>query len=168
MNVILSPDGKYAFNSDYLGHEDKEVINIFEVTETGIKKIGQLPENVYSKKEWIPGKDHKLLVLEGYQYDHIWSKAENTVAVFDAQNLNPDISFQVKVGYFTNIDYYSRQIAFWDVYPNSDDKRRLYIYNFESGILVKEINLVQRINPVYIFHSQILSSEGFCFDYSKL
>lgn len=164
---IFSPDGKYAYSTKYMGYADKETITIFEVSDSGMKIIGQLPENVYSQKIWIPGKDHKLMVLIGYQFVHQWGTPENTIRIWDAPTVTPDFDFKVKVGHYAGIDFQTRHLAVWEVYPNSDDKRFLYIYNFENGKMEKQINLAARVDLLTIWHSRVLSGDGFCLDYSK-
>jgi hypothetical protein len=167
-NAILSPDGKYAFNTKYMGYADKEMINIFEVTETGLIKTGQLPENVYGQKIWIPGKGHQLFILTGSENDFNGQRAYNTASILDANSMKNESEFQVKVGHLTNLDNLTRQVAFWDNYPGTDNKRKLYIYSFENGKLIKEINLAPRFDLMYIIHSNVLSGNGYCLDYSNL
>lgn len=164
----FSPDGKFAFSTKYLGYADKEIITTFEVTDTGMKIIGQLPENVYSLKMWIPGEQHKLMVLIGNQYDYNTVTAENTIEIRDAQTMKLDIDFKVRYGHYCGFDFQTRQLAFWDVFPKSDDKRKLYIYNYNNGQLEKEINLAPRFDVITIYHSHVLSGNGFDLDYSTL
>jgi hypothetical protein len=163
----FSPDGKYAFKTNYQGYADKVVILIYEVTDTGLRKIGQTPEGTYTKTIWIPGADHTIMLLNGYEDDYFWGTEENTVTLFNAQTLTSELQFNVKVGHLTNLDSFSRQIAIWDENPQSDEKRKLYVYNYETGKLVKEINLVPSIEQLAVFRSKVFSSEGFYFDYSK-
>ena len=164
----FSPDGNYAIKTNYPGYADQVSISVYGVTETGLNKIGELPKSNYTRKIWIPESDHQLLLLDGYEYDIAGKPTESTVKIVDVATVKIEREFQVKVGYLTNLDNHTRQIAFWDEIPFSDNKRSLNIYNYESGELVKEINLSPRIDQFYIFRSQVCSSEGFCLDYSNL
>lgn len=164
-NTILSPDGKYAFSTEYNVNTG---VTLYEVSDTGMKIIGQLPKNVYSLKMWIPGEDHKLLLLIGNQTDYNVGTAENTIEIRDVQTMKLDVDFKVKYGYFCGIDFKTGQLAIWDVFPNSDDKRKLYIYNYNNGQLEKEINLAPRFDVITIYHSHVLSGNGFDLDYSTL
>ena len=143
-------------------------VTLYEVSDTGMRIIGQLPRNVYSLKIWIPGEDHKLLLLIGNQTDYNASATENTIEIRDAQTMKLDIDFKVRYGHFSGIDFKTGQLAIWDVFPNSDDKRKLYIYNYNNGQLEKEINLAPRFDVITIYHSHILSGNGFDLDYSTL
>lgn len=164
-NTILSPDGKYVFTTDY---NMNAAVTLYEVSDSGMKIIGQLPKNVYSLKIWIPGEDHKLLLLIGNQTDYNAGATENTIEIRDAQTMKPDIDFKVKYGHFSGIDFKTGQLAIWDVFPNSDDKRKLYIYNYNNGQLEKEINLAPQFDVITIYHSHVLSGNGFDLDYSTL
>lgn len=164
-NTILSPDGKYAFSTEYNMYS---AVTLYEVSDVGMKIIGKLPQNVYSLKMWIPGEDHKFLVLIGNQFDYNTGTAENTIEIRDVQTMKLDIEFKVKYGHYCGIDFQTRQLAIWDVFPNSDDKRKLYIYNYNYGQLEKEINLAPRFNVITIYHSHVLSGNGFDLDYSTL
>jgi hypothetical protein len=164
----FSPDGKYAYNTLYTGYADEVIISIFQITETGINKIGVLPRCKYTQKIWMPGYDHKLLLLAGYENASAGGSEENTVKIVDVAVVKIEREFQVKVGHLTNLDNYTKQMAFWDQNPFTDDKRKLYIYNYESGELVKELNLSPRMDQFYIFRSRVISNQGFCLDYSNI
>jgi len=164
-NTFLSPDGKYAFSSDYNIYS---AITLYEVSDTGLKIIGKLPPNVYGLKMWIPGENHKLMVLIGYQNVSNAGTAENTIQIIDGQTMNLDIEFKIMPGNYGGIDFQTRQLAIWDVFPNSDDKRKLYIYNYTNGNMEKVINLAPRFDVITIYHSHVLSGDGFTLDYSTL
>src|SRR5674476_1651911 len=164
-NTILSPDGKYVFTTDYNMNAG---VTLYEVSDTGMRIIGQLPRNVYSLKIWIPCEDHKLLLLIGNQTDYNASATENTIEIRDAQTMKLDIDFKVRYGHLSGIDFKTGQLAIWDVFPNSDDKRKLYIYNYNNGQLEKEINLAPRFDVITSYRSHILSGNGFDVDYSTL
>jgi hypothetical protein len=163
----FSPDGRYAFKANNQGYAGKVVLLIYEVTDTGMRKIGQTPEGNYSKTIWIPGYEHTIMLLNGYEDEHPWGTEENTVTLFNAQTLTSELSFKVEVGHLTNVDSYTRQVAVWDENPRSDEKRKLYVYNFETGKLVTEINLTPSIEHLSIFRSKVFSSNGYYLDYSN-
>lgn len=161
----FSPDGKFAFQYIYDYSPNKGSIVIYEVSDTGLKEYTIIPPNNYTKYFWIPGKEHQLMLLNGYEDDYVGGWTENTISIFDAKTIKNILNFKVKVGVFTNIDVYSKQIAIWDENPNSDEKRKLYVYNYETGSLMKEINLIPSIDGLFIFNSNLISSEGYCFNY---
>lgn len=164
---LFSPDGKYAFKTVNQGYAGKTVLFIYEVTDTGMSKIGQTPEGNYTKAVWVPRSGHTIMLLNGYEDDYSEGIEENTVTLFNAKTLTSELQFKVKVGHLTNIDSYTRQVAVWDEYPRSDEKRKFYVYSMETGKLVKEINLTPSIEHLFIFRSKIFSSEGFYLDYSN-
>lgn len=163
---VFSPDGKYAFNIQYRSYADKKVIDLYEVTENGLNKIGSLPEENYSANIWVPEQPHELMTIAGYLMS-AGIDDQVKVSFWDAPAIKKVSEFQAKAGYLTNIDVYSKQIAFWNRDPNYNIERNLFIYNYETGKPVQELNVKSWFDMVYIFRSQVLTSDGICYDYSK-
>lgn len=163
---IFSPDGKYAFNIQYRSYADKKVIDLYEVTETGLTKIGSLPEENYSTNIWVPEQAHKIMTIAGYQMSTA-NDDQVKVSFWDAPAFKKEFEFQAKAGYMTNIDVFSKQIAFWKREPNYYLGRNLFIYNYETGKLIQELNVKSWFDMVSIFRSQVLTSDGMYYDYSK-
>lgn len=163
---VFSPDGKYAFNINYMTYADIKVTDIYEVTETGLKLIGFIPAGNYSSTLWVPEKDHEIMAVEGYQAATAINDLVQ-VSFWDAPSVKKEFEFQAKAGYLTNIDVFSKQIAFWNRDPNYNTERNLFIYNYETGKLIQELNLKSNFDMVYIFRSQVVTSDNIYFDYSK-
>lgn len=161
----FSPDGNYAFDLEYL--TGGKIVNVYEVTGSGLNKIGELPFAQYNTVRWIQGSEHKFLAVNGTTFGTT-GKEEMTVIIYDAKNNKKDIDFPVKIGQFMNTDFYNKQIAFWTQYQNYQLERNFYIYNFETGKLVKELYLNTVGDGAVIFRSQIICNDGYCLDYSNL
>lgn len=161
----FSPDGNYAFDVEYV--PGGNLINVYRVTNSGLDKIGKLPSAQYSTVRWIQGSDHKFMAINGSPYGNT-GKEEMTVIIYDAGTNRKDIDFQAKIGHFMNIDFYSRQIAFWAQYPSYQLGKNFYIYNFETGKLVKELYVNSVSESVCIFRSHVICTDGYYLDFSTL
>jgi hypothetical protein len=159
-NCILSPDGKYAFNFQYPVLGDRRKINFYEITEANIQLIGELPLHLYFQANWIPGSGHQLYTIEG----NATSIPDNTETKFIIYNaITQDIASEISVtnGTFAGVDITHKQVAFWDQIPGTDRKNKIYIYNYETGVVEKTIPLTPDINKLYFWNSYLFSSEGF-------
>lgn len=162
----LSPDGNYAVSYLMPGVGGQHKINIYEVSDTGLHLTSELPLNIYSRAEWVPGSEHQLYVLKGYETP-ISDNTENSFSIYNAATMNNEYDIPVKIGHFAGIDYTNKQVAFWDQVPNNDRKQKMYIYDLETGFIEKTIPLTPDINELYFWNSYVFSSEGFTINISN-
>jgi hypothetical protein len=162
----LSPDGKYAVSFQMPGVGSQHKISVYEVSDAGLQWIGDLPLNVYSRANWIPGSEHELYVLEGYETP-IPDNTENRFTIYNAATISSEYDITVKIGHFAGIDIAQKQVAFWDQVPDNDRKNKMYIYDFETGSIEKTIPLTPDINELYFWNSYVFSSEGFTINTSN-
>ena len=162
----LSPDGKFAVSFQMPGVAIQQKISIYKVFDTGLQLIGELPFNVYSQANWIPGTGHQLYILEGYETP-ISGKMENKFSIYNPASSSYENEIMMKIGHFAGIDIARKRVAIWDQIPNNDRKNKMYIYNYETGSIEKTIPLTPDIDKLYFWNSYIFSSEGFTINLSN-
>ena len=162
----LSPDGQYAVSYQMPGSATQHKISIYKVLDTNLQLIDELAFNIYSQANWVPGTDHQLYVLEGYETP-ISDNTENRFTIYNAATTSIENDIFVNIGHFAGIDITKKQVAFWDQVPNNDQKNKMYIYNFETGSIEKTIPLTPDINALYLWNSYVFSSEGFTINISN-
>jgi hypothetical protein len=141
-------------------------INIYEVSSTGLHLIDELQLDIYSRADWVPGSDHQLYLLKGYE-SPISDNTENRFSIYNAATMSNEYDIPVKIGHFAGIDFTKKQVAFWDQIPNNDRKQKMYIYDLETGFIEKTIPLTPDINELYFWNSYVFSSEGFTINISN-
>lgn len=162
----LSPDGKYAVSYLIPGVGGQYKISIYKVAGTGLHLVGELPFNVYSRANWVPGSEHRLYILQGYEIPAS-GNTENKFTIYDATTLNREYEIPIKTGHFAGIDFTGKLMAIWDQGTNNDRKNKMYIYNYETNSIVKTIPLTPDINELYFWNSYVFSSEGFAINISN-
>ena len=162
----LSPDGNYLFSRKSLGYADQEEVKIWRVTETAFEAVGSLPNANYSYLRWVPDGGHQLAALKGYQFN-MDGVSENHFAVYDAETAQSVADFPVKVGYIAGMAPSGKLLALYSHIPHWDYTEYAYLYNYETGELVKRISLQPQINKLWFYRSHLFSSEGYSIDISE-
>ena len=73
----------------------------------------------------------------------------------------------VRIGNLAGITPESGKVAMWDHMPGMDDKNKVYLYDYRSGILSSEINLAPRFDNFILYKTFLISGQGYCMDISE-
>lgn len=153
--AVISPDGKYTFTQQYLYNNTLAVI-VCQVTDTGLVEKWRVTSSGFGAVKWINEDYSKLLIKTG-----------NAIRIYNPENQAILYKVDVNNASFCGIDTESGRIAVWDVVPNTDDKNKLYLYDYKNGALIREINLAPRFDNLLLYRSHLISGEGFCLDISN-
>jgi hypothetical protein len=162
----LSPDGKYIFTRNYLGYADQTEVKIWRVTQTGFEAVGSLPTANYSYLGWVPDGGHRLAALKGYQ-SNTNGVSENHFAVYDTETVQAVAEFPVRVGYLGGMSPADKLLLLYSHVPRTDYTEYAYLYNYETGELVRRISLHPQISNLWLYRSHLFSSEGYSIDISE-
>ncbi len=158
--IVLSPDGNYAFSRKSNGNLELDEIFIFNVRETGFEPAGNFSAPVFSRAGWVAEEGHLLWFLEGNEQQYP-GETGNVFRLYNASTHQKAAEIPVKKGHFCGIDSQFNRVAFWDVVKNSDTKQNLYIYNYNTGEIEKTIGLKPNVDNLYFWNNHLFSNKGF-------
>ena len=164
--LILSPDGNYAFSRKSNGNAGMDEIFVFNVTETGFDLADQFSASIFSRAGWVAEENHLLWFLEGNERQYP-GETGNVFGIYNAATLEKVAEIPVKKGHFCGIDPELKKVAFWDEVKGSDTKQNLYIYDYTTGEIVKTIGLKHNFDVVYFWNNHLFSDKGFYINYSE-
>jgi hypothetical protein len=154
--AVISPDGEYTYTQQYLDNGSTTII-VSKVTDTGLVEHWRLPEGTYSIVKWIQEDYSKLLVMEGSEYPLPPQAEVNNIKIYHPENQSVLYELTVKRGHFGGVDTESGKLAVWDEMPNMDDKHKVYLYDYKSGALTREIKLAPRFDNLSLYKSHLIS-----------
>lgn len=163
--AVISPDGKYAFTRQWL-HDQVFNLTVHQVTDTGLVEIWSLPAGKYAFVKWMQEDYSKLIVLEGPESAPPPLNWTDNIRIFDPGDETVLYELNVRIGYLAGITPESGKVAMWDQMPGMDDKNKVYLYDYRSGILSSEINLAPRFDNLILYKTFLISGKGYCLDIS--
>lgn len=158
--IVLSPDGNYAFSRISNGNTRPDEIFVFNVTETGFMLADQFSAPIISRAGWIAEESHLFWFLEGNERQYP-GETGNVFNLYNAATFEKVAEIPVKKGHFCGIDSGLKKVAFWDEVKGSDTKQNVYIYDYTSGEIVKTIGLKSNIDVLYFWNNHLFSDNGF-------
>lgn len=158
--LVLSPDGHYAFSRKSNGNAGLDEISVFTITETGFELAGKFSAPIISRAEWVAEENHLFWFLEGNERQYP-GESGNVFGLYNASQRKKESEFPVKKGHFCGIDAENHRVAFWDEVKGSDTKQNLYIYDYTTGEIEKTIGLKHNFDVVYFWNNHLFSDKGF-------
>ncbi len=164
--LVLSPDGNYAFSLKSNGNAGLDEIFVFNVTETGFELAHRFSAPIISRAGWVAEESHLFWFLEGNERQYP-GETGNVFGLYNASQLKKEIEIPVKKGHFCGIDINLNEVAFWDEVKGSDTKQNLYIYDYTTGEIKKTIGLKHNFDVVYFWNNHVFSDKGFYINSSE-
>uniref|UniRef100_UPI003562599E hypothetical protein n=1 Tax=Mariniphaga sp. TaxID=1954475 RepID=UPI003562599E len=164
--LVLSPDGNYAFSLKSNGNAGLDEIFVFNVTETGFELAHRFSAPIISRAGWVAEESHLFWFLEGNERQYP-GETGNVFGLYNASQLKKEIEIPVKKGHFCGIDTNLNEVAFWDEVKGSDTKQNLYIYDYTTGEIKKTIGLKHNFDVVYFWNNHVFSDKGFYINSSE-
>lgn len=163
----ISPDGAYAFTKQYID-SDRNAIIVNKVTDTSLVELGRIPEGPYGTITWLQEDFSRLLVIQDGNYSIPQHPGKNIVRIFNAEDQSVVYEFEANYGNFCGIDPESNLLGLWVVCPGTYYKHKVYLYNYKTGNLFREINLAPSFDILTLYKSHLISSGGYCLSISEL
>jgi len=164
--IVLSPDGNYAFSLKSNGNAGWDEIFVFNVTEIGFELAHRFSAPIISRAGWVAEESHLFWFLEGNERQYP-GETGNVFGLYNAATLEKFVEIPVKKGHFCGIDSELKKVAFWDEVKGSDTKQNLYIYNYTTGEIEKTIGLKPNVDVFYFWNDHLFSDKGFYINSSE-